>query len=224
MKRFTSIFTAVAVALTLMMSVMPMTVFAAYKLTKNDGSAIPARIDVGESFNIKVDGAKVYFYSDNKEVATVGKKNGLLTAVGPGSVKIKGVNQSTGKTIATKTINVCLRATSVTPSESEIYLTDIGSTAEISVVLTPSNSTDIIRYVSDNKDVATVNMKTGVVTAEGEGTATITIYSKRTAASSADDEGTLTATVKVTVGKFLFSAHRPDDRGKVHPGSQQSDG
>ena len=57
MKRFTSIFTAVAVALTLMMSVMPMTVFAAYKLTKNDGSAIPARIDVGESFNIKVDGA-----------------------------------------------------------------------------------------------------------------------------------------------------------------------
>ena len=69
MKRFTSIFTAVAVALTLMMSVMPMTVFAAYKLTKNDGSAIPARIDVGESFNIKVDGAKVYFYSDNKEVA-----------------------------------------------------------------------------------------------------------------------------------------------------------
>ena len=96
MKRFTSIFTAVAVALTLMMSVMPMTVFAAYKLTKNDGSAIPARIDVGESFNIKVDGAKVYFYSDNKEVATVGKKNGLLTAVGPGSVKINGVNQSTG--------------------------------------------------------------------------------------------------------------------------------
>lgn len=77
MKRFTSIFTAVAVALTLMMSVMPMTVFAAYKLTKNDGSAIPARIDVGESFNIKVDGAKVYFYSDNKEVATVGKKKRL---------------------------------------------------------------------------------------------------------------------------------------------------
>ena len=34
MKRFTSIFTAVAVALTLMMSVMPMTVFAAYKLTR----------------------------------------------------------------------------------------------------------------------------------------------------------------------------------------------
>lgn len=212
MKRFTSIFTAVAVALTLMMSVMPMTVFAAYKLTKNDGSAIPARIDVGESFNIKVDGAKVYFYSDNKEVATVGKKNGLLTAVGPGSVKIKGVNQSTGKTIATKTINVCLRATSVTPSESEIYLTDIGSTAEISVVLTPSNSTDIIRYVSDNKDVATVNMKTGVVTAEGEGTATITIYSKRTAASSADDEGTLTATVRVTVGKFLSSVSARTDQ------------
>ena len=212
MKRFTSIFTAVAVALTLMMSVMPMTVFAAYKLTKNDGSAIPARIDVGESFNIKVDGAKVYFYSDNKEVATVGKKNGLLTAVGPGSVKIKGVNQSTGKTIATKTINVCLRATSVTPSESEIYLTDIGSTAEISVVLTPSNSTDIIRYVSDNKNVATVNMKTGVVTAEGEGTATITIYSKRTAASSADNEGTLTATVRVTVGKFLSSVSARTDQ------------
>ena len=117
MKRFTSIFTAVAVVLTLMMSVMPMTVFAAYKLTQNDGSAIPAIIDVGESFKIKVDGAEVYFYSDNKEVATIGKRNGVLTAVGPGSVKIKGVNQSTGKTIATKTIDVCLRATSVTPSE-----------------------------------------------------------------------------------------------------------
>ena len=212
MKRFISIFTAVAVALTLMMSVMPMTVFAAYKLTKTDGSAIPAIIDVGESFKIKVDGAEVYFYSDNKDVATVGKRNGVLTAVGPGSVQIRGVNQSTGKTIATDTIKVCLRATSVTPSESEIYLTDIGSTAEISVALTPSNSTDIIRYVSDNKDVATVNMKTGVVTAVGEGTATITIYSKRTAASSADDEGTLTATVSVTVGKFLSSVSARTDQ------------
>ena len=100
MKRFTSIFTAVAVALTLMMSVMPMTVFAAYKLTKNDGSAIPARIDVGESFNIKVDGAKVYFYSDNKEVATVGKKNGLLTAVGPGSVTLVARRQTSIVSVA----------------------------------------------------------------------------------------------------------------------------
>lgn len=212
MKRFISIFTAVAVALTLMMSVMPMTVFAAYKLTKTDGSVIPSIIDVGESFKIKVDGAEVYFYSDNKDVATVGKRNGVLTAVGPGSVQIRGVNQSTGKTIATDTIKVCLRATSVTPSESEIYLTDIGSTAEISVALTPSNSTDIIRYFSDNKDVATVNMKTGVVTAVGEGTATITIYSIRTAASSADDEGTLTATVRVTVGKFLSSVSARTDQ------------
>ncbi|MFR0870308.1 MAG: hypothetical protein ACLSG5_02460 [Oscillospiraceae bacterium] len=112
MKRFTSIFTAVAVALTLMMSVMPMTVFAAYKLTKNDGSAIPARIDVGESFNIKVDGAKVYFYSDNKEWRQ-SAKNGLLTAVGPGSVKIKGVNQSTEILLPQKPLTfVCVRQAS----------------------------------------------------------------------------------------------------------------
>lgn len=78
MKRFTSIFTAVAVALTLMMSVMPMTVFAAYKLTKNDGSAIPARIDVGESFNIKVDGAKVYFIRIIKKWRQSAKKTACL--------------------------------------------------------------------------------------------------------------------------------------------------
>ena len=212
MKRITSVFTAFAVVLTLMMYVMPMTAFAAYKLTMEDGTAVPAMIDVGDSFKIKVDGANVYFYSDDKNVVTVGKTSGKLTAVGPGEASIRGVNQSTGKTIATKTIDVCLRATSVTPSESEIYLTDIGSTAEISVALTPSNSTDIIRYVSDNKDVATVNMKTGVVTAVGEGTATITIYSKRNAASSADDEGTLTATVRVTVGKFLSSVSARTDQ------------
>lgn len=212
MKRITSVFTAFAVVLTLMMYVMPMTVFAAYKLTMEDGTAVPAMIDVGDSFKIKVDGANVYFYSDDKNVVTVGKTSGKLTAVGPGEASIRGVNQSTGKTIATKTIKVCLRATSVTPSESEIYLTDIGSTAEISVALTPSNSTDIIRYFSDNKDVATVNMKTGVVTAVGEGTATITIYSKRNAASSADDEGTLTATVRVTVGKFLSSVSARTDQ------------
>ena len=212
MKRITSVFTAFAVVLTLMMYVMPMTAFAAYKLTMEDGTAVPAMIDVGDSFKIKVDGANVYFYSDDKNVVTVGKTSGKLTAVGPGEASIRGVNQSTGKTIATKTIKVCLRATSVTPSESEIYLTDIGSTAEISVALTPSNSTDIIRYVSDNKDVATVNMKTGVVTAVGEGTATITIYSKRNAASSADDEGTLTATVRVTVGKFLSSVSARTDQ------------
>lgn len=212
MKRITSVFTAFAVVLTLMMYVMPMTAFAAYKLTMEDGTAVPAMIDVGDSFKIKVDGANVYFYSDDKNVVTVGKTSGKLTAVGPGEASIRGVNQSTGKTIATNTIKVCLRATSVTPSESEIYLTDIGSTAEISVALTPSNSTDIIRYFSDNKDVATVNMKTGVVTAVGEGTATITIYSKRNAASSADDEGTLTATVRVTVGKFLSSVSARTDQ------------
>ena len=78
MKRFTSIFTAVAVALTLMMSVMPMTVFAAYKLTKNDGSAIPARIDVGESFNIKVDGAKVIFIRIIKKWRQSAKKTACL--------------------------------------------------------------------------------------------------------------------------------------------------
>ena len=212
MKRITSVFTAFAVVLTLMMYVMPMTAFAAYKLTMEDGTAVPAMIDVGDSFKIKVDGANVYFYSDDKNVVTVGKTSGKLTAVGPGEASIRGVNQSTRKTIATKTIKVCLRATSVTPSESEIYLTDIGSTAEISVALTPSNSTDIIRYFSDNKDVATVTQKTGVVTAEGEGTATITIYSKRTAASEADDEGNATASVKVTVGKFLSSVSARTDQ------------
>ncbi|MBP0984843.1 MAG: Ig-like domain-containing protein [Oscillospiraceae bacterium] len=212
MKRITSVFTAFAVVLTLMIYVMPMTAFAAYKLTMEDGTAVPAMIDVGDSFKIKVEGANVYFYSDDKNVVTVGKTSGKLTAVGPGEASIRGVNQSTGKTIATKTIDVCLRATSITPSESEIYLTDIGNTAELSVTMTPSNSTDIIRYFSDNKDVATVTQKTGVVTAEGEGTATITIYSKRTAASEADDEGNATASVKVTVGKFLSSVSARTDQ------------
>ena len=78
MKRFTSIFTAVAVALTLMMSVMPMTVFAAYKLTKNDGSAIPARIDVGESFNIRLTVRKFIFIRIIKKWRQSAKKTACL--------------------------------------------------------------------------------------------------------------------------------------------------
>lgn len=136
--------------------------------------------------------------SDSKK-ATIGAKTGYVVAKAPGVVTVKVTAKNTkGKTSTfTQKVEIRQRATAVAAGDD--FTLNTGETKALKAVLTPANSTDAVKYVSDKEAVATVDAKTGVVTAVGAGEATITVYAK--AASTAPDasQWNVTDTVKVTV-------------------------
>ena len=110
--------------------------FAA-SITLESGAAAPITIYAGETYDLKVEGVKVKFYSDDKSVATIGLITGELKAVAPGTVKITAKSINTGKPVATRTFTVLQRAESITADVSELYLNG-GETARIKATKTPS--------------------------------------------------------------------------------------
>ncbi|MDF2870886.1 MAG: hypothetical protein K0R05_2461 [Anaerocolumna sp.] len=178
----------------------------ATKIVKQGGSAAPAVLYVGGS---KVDyslstiksGVKYTWKSSNTKIATITATTGVVTAKAPGSVTITATatNKKTGKVLNTfkKTLTVNLRSTSVELGDDFTLAT--GETKKLAATLTPSNSTDVINYVSSDKAVATVGLTGGVVTGKEAGEATITVYAKATKASANKSTKTKVDTVKVTV-------------------------
>lgn len=178
----------------------------ATKIVKQGGGAAPAVLYVGGS---KVDyslstiksGVKYTWKSSNTKIATITATSGVVTAKAPGSVTITATatNKKTGKVLNTfkKTLTVNLRATSVELGDDFTLAT--GETKKLAAALTPSNSTDVINYVSSDKAVATVGLTGGVVTGKEAGEATITVYAKATKASANKSTKTKVDTVKVTV-------------------------
>lgn len=62
-------------------------------------------------------------------------------------------------------------AVSVNPTQTGVY---VGETTKIGYTITPSNSTDSVKYVSSNTKIATVNQH-GIVTGVAKGSVTITV-------------------------------------------------
>ena len=152
------------------------------------------------SYPLKVAGTKVKWYSSNKNIATIGQATGKLKPVAPGQVKITAKSTNTGKAVATETFKVLLRATDVSVSPSELTLS-VGETATLAATLTPGNSTDVVRFYSDDKDIATVGLSSGKVTGKKAGETTITVYAKATKATANSSKYNKIAKVKVTVTK-----------------------
>ena len=187
----------------------------ATKIVKQGGGTAPAVLYVGGS---KVDyslstiksGVKYTWKSSNTKIATITATTGVVTAKAPGSVTITATatNKKTGKVLNTfkKTLTVNLRSTSVEAGDD--FTLPYGETKKLSAVLTPSNSTDVINFVSSDKNVATVGLTGGVVTAKGAGEATITVYAKATKASANKSTKTKVATVKVTVPTGIAKAEQ----------------
>lgn len=142
---------------------LPASALAASKITLKSGAAAPSTIYALHSYPLKVAGTTVKWYSSNKNIATIGQATGKLKPVAPGQVKITAKSTNTGKAVATKTFKVLLRATDVSVSPSELTLS-VGETATLAATLTPSNSTDVVRFYSDDKDIATVGLSSGKVT------------------------------------------------------------
>ncbi|SHK68469.1 Ig-like domain (group 2) [Anaerocolumna jejuensis DSM 15929] len=142
--------------------------------------------------------------SDSKK-ATIGAKTGYVVAKAPGVVTVKvAAKNKKGKTTAfTQKVTIRKRATAVAAGDD--FTLNSGETKTIKATVTPSNSTDAVRYYSSDEKIATVDVKTGVVTAIGAGEATITAYAKAASTAPNTSQWNVTDTVKVTVPVGLAS-------------------
>lgn len=182
-----------------------LTVTAASKITLKSGAAAPSTVYAGHSYSLKVAGTRVKFYTSNKKIATIGATTGKMKALAPGSVKITAKSTKTGKAVATKIFKVLLRANKINVENSEIKLSQPGDTAQINASLDPVNSTDVIRFYTEDKNIATVGMTSGKVTAKGVGHTQIMVYAKATKATANNSKANKIAVVDVNVtGETAF--------------------
>ena len=157
-------------SITLSPSPLTLSVGAAHSLTAN---LLPANA-----------ATTITWTSSNANVATV-SATGVVTAVAPGTAIITA--RTANNLTATVTVTVTAVPTNITLSPSPLTLT-AGAAQALTANLQPANAATTITWTSSNANVATVSA-TGVVTAQGLGSAIITA---RTA-------NNLTATVTVTV-------------------------
>lgn len=175
------------------------------KVVKQGGKAAPTVLYVGDKgtdygLSKTFKGNKYTWTISNSAIATI-NKSGVVTAKAPGTVTIKATaRNSKGKWLNafTHKIKVNLRATSVDIGADDFTLV-MGQEKDLNAVKTPAKSTDALKYLSDNTEVATVDAKTGVVKTVGVGEATITVLSKATASSADTSKYNKKDTVKVTV-------------------------
>ncbi len=130
----------------------------------------------------------VTWKSSNTNVATV-SSSGLVTAVGNGTATIT-VTTKTGSKTATCNVTVNITPTGVSLNKTSATLTSKGATLQLTATVSPTEAEDkTVTWKSSNDNVATVS-SSGLVTAVGNGTATITVTTKA---------GSKTATCAVTV-------------------------
>ncbi|MFR5786722.1 MAG: Ig-like domain-containing protein [Christensenellales bacterium] len=180
---------------------LPASALAASKITLKSGAAAPSTIYALHSYPLKVAGHKSHSgIPATKTSPPSARPRANPKPVAPGQVKITAKSTNTGKAVATKTFKVLLCATDVSVSPSELTLS-VGETATLAATLTPSNSTDVVRFYSDDKDIATVGLSSGKVTGKKAGETTITVYAKATKATANSSKYNKVAKVKVTVTK-----------------------
>jgi uncharacterized protein YjdB len=131
----------------------------------------------------------VTWSSSNTSVATVNQTSGLVTATGCGTATITATTQDGNKT-ATCAITINIPVTGVTISPTTVSLTSIGATQQLTATVAPATACNkTVTWSSSNTSVATVSTS-GLVTATGCGTATITATTQ---------DGNKTATCPITV-------------------------
>ena len=208
MKKIMKKLTAVLLMAALVFSVtgVPDTAFAANsKITLKSGEAAPSIIYAGHSYSLKVPGANVKFYTTDKKVATIGLTTGKLKPTAPGAVTIKAKSNKTGKEVARKTFTVRQRCTSV--KASDIYLNP-GDSAYVKATLTPSTSTDVIRFYSNDKEIVTIGSTSGKARAYQKGETTIKVIAKASNSTSSSNKANKVTNINVYVGAYIDSAQQ----------------
>lgn len=210
MKKIMKKLTAVLLMATLVFSIIgvPDTAFAASsKITLKSGEAAPSIIYAGHSYSLKVPGANIKFYTTDKKVATIGVTTGKLKPTAPGAVTIKAKSKKTGKEVARKTFTVRQRCTSV--KASDIYLNP-GDSAYVKAKLTPSTSTDVIRFYSNDKEIVTIGATSGKARAYKKGETTVSVIAKASNSTSSSNKANKATNINVYVGAYIDSAQQSE--------------
>ena len=152
------------------------------KVTSISINKTAVNIIVGDSLTVKATVKPnnstyrgVIWSSSNENVAVVNDK-GKITAIAEGNciiyAKAKDNSKKSAKLIVTVTKKVA--SSGITVANQELTLVR-GERKLVQTVLSPANTTDGIRWSSDNNAVATVDKKTGLIVAKSVGTAVITV-------------------------------------------------
>lgn len=120
--------------------------------------------------------------------------------------------------LATVSFTEAIPCTAITLDESSISLTGIGSTATLTAIVTPSNTTDSIVWSSNNPDI--VNVSGGVVTQVGIGNATITATCG-TQSTTCSVTATNTLTFSYDIGRYN---HKSDVSGEDYVYNESASG
>ena len=148
----------------------PTTAPAGFRLNRDDFTMFSK----GEQWDV-YDGSSVgrdniTWTSNDENVCTVSR--GIVTAVGPGNTTIVAEYEGQKLTCIVRVrITIC---TDLTLPEVEIKLEGKGNSYTLKPVLTPSDASEPVTYQSSDEKVAVVS-ESGVITAVGNGKATITV-------------------------------------------------
>lgn len=170
------------------------------ELKTGESEKLIVRADTSASVSLNY-----YWNSRDKSVATV-NNDGLVTAVGEGVtdiyVSIPALDRYTVScTVYVSKNNVAVSGVSL--DKTEITLADGEEETLIATVAPADASNKKLIWTTSNKGVVTV--ADGKITAQGAGTATVTVETQ---------DGEFKATCKVTVRGFTFSLFHGDDDSK----------
>ena len=119
------------------------------------------------------DPSSIVWSSSDESVVNV--ENGKITAIKPGTATITACSSVNSSITAECTVTVTAPLFDIIPFEESLTM-KVGSNKKLSFYKYPSDSTDVISFISDNTSVAEVDEE-GLVTAIGAGSANITISS-----------------------------------------------
>lgn len=191
------------------------TALAANKLVLSDGSAIPTIMTCNSTYTIKDTGSSdVYFISSDPSVATIERTSGKLTTLNPGTVTISSYNKSSGKSSAKITISVKKRAETIKLNYSKMYFateyqSSYGSdfAPALTAELGPSDTTDAVRYSSDDSEIIGVGPSSGKVLPKKSGSVIITAYSLLHAAGNTENPDNITAIAEAFAHEHNYQSY-----------------
>lgn len=116
--------------------------------------------------------------SNDEEIAIVNKK-GVVTGLSAGNCIITAAADDTSGITTLCYVKVIepVPATSITVQEADVVMSP-GETKTVAISIVPNNSTDTYSWSSDNTLVASVDEKTGKITAKAVGAANITVMTE----------------------------------------------
>lgn len=185
--------------------------------------------------NVNVNGLLVWS-SSSTQIATVNAATGVVTATGPGTATIAAEYTNADQTVATGTATFTVTGvgstdndvTSVTIIPGAQSVSSPGDTATYVAIGTTGSGTTIsmqglVTWTVSSPQIATINAQTGVATAVGQGTATITAQYINADKTTATGVATLTVTGAGTTNTDIVSVSIiPSTQTVASPGDTAS--